>query len=732
MTAEECYNFYNNGVEAWHNKQFQEAITFFDQAVESANEVLQQDTESVVKIIDGFIDMTHINEKLTEQFFISNQKQEVEILLPKILYGLSLTYSELKEYEKGLSTFKKAIKLGHKLDNTTSCSNYGFLCGMTGNYDDALVYLNKSIQLDNNNQTAFVNRGNIYYLISNLDHAIADYTTAIQINSKNTRAFFNRGEIYHILERYSFVHSDWIRLIYLNSDGIIVKYFSKLTAFFQDISPAPYVVRQLFEKVPEAATMYSFGGLWVQTNEQCKAIDAYTLHVGQLKTAEQQQPAAYHALRAYTHYLMGTVGEAFEIFDEILDNQLKHTFSLREHYYYLQSAEAFQEPTENLQRDALEVAQAYLENFEVSTAHIAQQAELYYAGLLFFYAGQVEQAHHCFTRIFLQYPPAAYMQVLTLEKLGRREDLGKKITRIRQWEASLPQPKYLNGFTIRALSLENDDFLEPIYDYLIYVELIEAIHLVRQADDVPFQNPAFWEAFTLTDVEIQRVNIDCLMLKLKALEKDFSINTTQGQTPRWNELQAERNFEELKTIAANSEVLENTIAEFITKWDVKPAYYTYYIQYFYVQQKLGLMAVYSLYNYLNFYKTIKSKLSDNTSTGLEKLSEEVLKTALGSGAVYFLASTTGYLSIPIAVIARVLGKIFAKQINEYQTSHFDSELIKYSRIKQEIIASLCEDVGNQPQEAHEFYEKYILPELKKWMGKKANRNSITISCPILR
>lgn len=409
---------------------------------------------------------------------------------------------------------------------------------------------------------------------------------------------------------------------------------------------------------------------------------------------------------------------AFNIFDEILDNQLRHKLSLREEYYFLRSAEAFQEPTESIKENAIEKAEAFYEKFDATTATCNDQVEMYYAGLLYFYDGQVEKAHHCFTSIDSLFRPADYMQVLTLEKLGQTTDLDKKITRIRQWELSQESPQFLHGFTPRPLSLTTTDFLKPLYDYLFHTEIIEAVQLVRQVNDAAFLSPPLWEALTLTEHEIRTINTNLLATWLKNVEEDYrpKLNIEPlVENNRWRQDQAKTDFNDLKNIAQNPESLENAIAELIKKWDIEPVYYEYFIKYFYGQQQLGIMATYSLYHYLLFTKALKTGVSDVNSTGWEKGIEEISKDILND----FIMASIGVVAIPIKITARILGKIYGKQMATWFSEAKPDEVFQqYDHIKKCIIADLQEEIDSQSEDNNAVYQKYILPELQMWLGKK--------------
>ena len=67
-----------------------------------------------------------------------------------------------------------------------------------GMYDQAIVELNKAIQINSNSDGAYYDRGRAYSGKGDIDQAISDYTKTIEVNSIETiqSAYNNRGQAY--------------------------------------------------------------------------------------------------------------------------------------------------------------------------------------------------------------------------------------------------------------------------------------------------------------------------------------------------------------------------------------------------------------------------------------------------------------------------------------------------------------------------------------------------------
>jgi tetratricopeptide (TPR) repeat protein len=785
MTAQE---YFDQGIQAYQNQNFEQAIVCFTKSIElNPNKAAPYNNRGRVYSVQKHNDLAitdftkAIEIDSSDPILFHNRGSEYanqfqfelaikdltkairfKIKYAGTYYNRGVAYYYLNNLELAIKDFTQAIKIapdyidaymsrgrlyGNRAQYALAIHDYtkvielapmkaeaynerGLAYRKTGLLSNAIEDYNQAITLLPNFHEAYNNLAYVYALKNVYNLSITNYNRAINLSPKYAAPLLGRGSINKLFGNIGLAQADWVRFVTLDKGEGIAQHFRDLAVFFRDVAAAPYVVRQMVEKVPVAEALLSFRGLLSQTEAQCRVMDAYLAQVGTLRDAATKQPAAYHTLLAYVHFEMGTVGTAFQIFDEILDNQLNHELSLREEYYYLRSAEAFQEPTESIRANALEKAQDFYESFEANTASPTAQVEMYYAGLLFFYTGQVEQAHRCFTKVFLQFPPAAYMQVLTLEKLGRREDLDKKIERIRRWELNQPQPQFLHGFAPCALLLDEPDFLTSIHAYLLHTEIVEAVQLVRQEGDAPYQSPPLWEAFTISEIALLRLRTQLFAHALIALDKEYHHQLCENpvaELSRWRQNQAEKDFAELKTLATNSEALELRIAEFIKTWDTDPVYFEYYLKYFYCREELGVLATHSLYHYLKVFKQAKANTSEINATLWEKLTEESSKELFTVSTSALVSVTTGiatagaFLSIPMAVVAGVFTKVVLQKADIFiQHLKDKNQLPDYTSFKYQLVNELRAEIESQSADNAAAYEQYVIPELKKWVPKETN------------
>ncbi len=64
-----------------------------------------------------------------------------------------------------------------------------------GNYENAIEFITKSIELKNDFAVSYFYRAVAYHALKKLNEAMLDYTKSIKLNPKMTDAYFNRAKI---------------------------------------------------------------------------------------------------------------------------------------------------------------------------------------------------------------------------------------------------------------------------------------------------------------------------------------------------------------------------------------------------------------------------------------------------------------------------------------------------------------------------------------------------------
>ena len=117
--------------------------------------------------------------------------------------------SKAKEYQNAINYYNKSIQLYP--DNANTYYNRGCSKDNLIDYIGAIADYNKAIQLDPDNVSAYYNRGNAKDNLKDYRGAITDYNKAIQLNPDDADAYYNRGIAKYILEDMIGACKDWIK-----------------------------------------------------------------------------------------------------------------------------------------------------------------------------------------------------------------------------------------------------------------------------------------------------------------------------------------------------------------------------------------------------------------------------------------------------------------------------------------------------------------------------------------
>jgi tetratricopeptide (TPR) repeat protein len=103
-------------------------------------------------------------------------------------------YERQKAWDRALPDLNKAIELD--AGNQTAYYVRARVFDGTGDHKGAVADLTKAIELDSHPQRAFVYRGKSYIKLGQTDQAIADFNTALGLDGMLSIAFLNRGIAY--------------------------------------------------------------------------------------------------------------------------------------------------------------------------------------------------------------------------------------------------------------------------------------------------------------------------------------------------------------------------------------------------------------------------------------------------------------------------------------------------------------------------------------------------------
>jgi tetratricopeptide (TPR) repeat protein len=130
--------------------------------------------------------------------------------------GRGSIYTDLKDYQKALADYNKAIELEpNNARYSFFYSGRGWLYQTLKQYDKAIADYSKGIELDPNMGMFYFDRGNVYSDLKQYDKAIADYTKTIKLEPNDVSAYSARGLVYEKSKNYQRAIADYTKLIEL-------------------------------------------------------------------------------------------------------------------------------------------------------------------------------------------------------------------------------------------------------------------------------------------------------------------------------------------------------------------------------------------------------------------------------------------------------------------------------------------------------------------------------------
>ena len=91
---------------------------------------------------------------------------------------------------------------GEGMDLVNSYMNIGVMKRERGEYEKAIEYFNKALELKGDYANCYNNRRNAYFNMKRDEEAMKDYIKAIEINSWDHRYYNSRGLVYYRMGRY--------------------------------------------------------------------------------------------------------------------------------------------------------------------------------------------------------------------------------------------------------------------------------------------------------------------------------------------------------------------------------------------------------------------------------------------------------------------------------------------------------------------------------------------------
>jgi len=166
-------------------------------------------------------------------FYLSGDryfKTVLIILLVIASVNMALTYQRNKVWKNEYTLWSDCLA---KSPNKARVNNeIGTACAELGQYEKAIDYLNKAINLNPNYAEPYYNRGTVYGRLGQFQRTIDDCSEALRLKPDYVNAYNNRGNAYAALGLYPRAIEDYNKAILLMPDYIPV-YINRGNAYLK-------------------------------------------------------------------------------------------------------------------------------------------------------------------------------------------------------------------------------------------------------------------------------------------------------------------------------------------------------------------------------------------------------------------------------------------------------------------------------------------------------------------
>jgi len=143
----------------------------------------------------------------------------------KTYYQMGLTHVQKGDYDQAIYYFSKSIDMDPK--NPWAYNNRGAAYVAEGHYDRAISNYTKALEIDPKNVSFYCNRAIAFCLNEQYDQAILDCNKALEIDPRNAGAYNERGIAYRHKGQHDQAISDYTKALEIDQKYAIRAYFNR-------------------------------------------------------------------------------------------------------------------------------------------------------------------------------------------------------------------------------------------------------------------------------------------------------------------------------------------------------------------------------------------------------------------------------------------------------------------------------------------------------------------------
>jgi tetratricopeptide (TPR) repeat protein len=235
-----------------------------------------------------------------------------------VCFATALSYYFENKFEKALVFFKAALpdNPGGYIDSAPIFLYMANAMYLRGEYDQAITFYTKSLELNPLCAMSFNNRGSVYAMQNRREQALADYNEALKIDSRLALALSNRGVYYFEGREYSKALADFNNAI--AADPKYAGAHVNRGRVFQAIGEHEKAIEDFARAIeidPKDPASFVDRGIYYISEKK------YDLAISDLNKAVELNPKELHALynRALSYQNINQSDKALSDYDSVIE-----------------------------------------------------------------------------------------------------------------------------------------------------------------------------------------------------------------------------------------------------------------------------------------------------------------------------------------------------------------------------------------------------------------------------
>ena len=113
---------------------------------------------------------------------------------PAAFYNRGLANQELGNYKEAIEDYKKSMTMDGKMYKANTHNNIGYSYIQLEDYDNALIYLNKAIEIKPKEGMFYSDKGDALYYLGKEDDACANYIKSSELGYEEIKDYLNSSD----------------------------------------------------------------------------------------------------------------------------------------------------------------------------------------------------------------------------------------------------------------------------------------------------------------------------------------------------------------------------------------------------------------------------------------------------------------------------------------------------------------------------------------------------------